>query len=405
MTFFKIEPPTIFEISDNGVGLVGWLAVDSTIDNHCCGGLRMAPDVSARELAELARVMTLKYGFLGLPHGGAKAGIICDEKTTSEKRSGLLKAFGMKIKELLVGRVYSAGPDMGTTNADIRYMLEASGNRVPRRTLTGERSGWYTSLSVIASARVAASFQGTGLSGSTAAIEGFGKVGGAVAQGLHKRGCKIIAISTSQGAIYSSSGLNIARLLELSGRFGIKMVDNYKDAEKIDRKKLLELEVDILFPCARHHSINADNVSQIKAKLVSPGANIPVSEEAEDLLFERGVLCVPDFIANSGGVLGGTMEFAGLGPSTISDFIDHNFTKQVITILEKSLKDGACPRKTAEDFARDRFTRVKSAAENKSLMKGAFNLALELYRHGMIPESFVGTLAGRYFRKRIAGKI
>ena len=102
----KINPPVVFEISDAKAGLTGWLAIDSTINNHSCGGLRIVPDTSASEMMELAKVMTLKYGFLGLPHGGAKAGIFYDERLPRENKLILLTAFGRKIKNFLSNRIY-----------------------------------------------------------------------------------------------------------------------------------------------------------------------------------------------------------------------------------------------------------------------------------------------------------
>ena len=401
----KINPPLTLEITDAESNLTGWLAIDSIINNHCCGGLRMSPNISALEMAGLAKAMTLKHGFLGIPHGGAKAGIICDENTQREHKLRLLAVFGLKIQNFLADRSYLPGPDMGTNNQDIRYMMQNVGIRVPRRALSGEKSGWYTSLTVIASTKVAATYQGLDLSESTVAIEGFGAVGSAVAQGLQQLGCKIVAISTNQGALYSSNGLDIAKLLKLSYQFGSKIVDNYEDAERIDKEKLLELNVDILLPCARHHSINMKNASKIKAELICSGANIPITHEAEDLLFRHGVLCVPDFVSNSGGVLGGTMEFAGLNQSAISNLINNSFSDQVSIIIEKSQKEGVCPRKPAEAIARDRFARIKAVSESRTLRNKAFSLALGIYRKGFLPSVYVSTLAQKYFRKRIEGRI
>lgn len=401
----KNNLPVTLEIADAKTGLTGWLAIDSTINNHCCGGLRMVPDISAFEITELAKVMTLKYGFLGMPHGGAKAGILCDEIVQRDHKLCLLKAFGLKIRSFLADRVYSPGSDMGTNNQDIRYMLQTVGIRVPKRALVGDRSGWYTSLTVIASAKTAAICQGLDLSKSTVAIEGFGKVGSFVAQGFHQLGSKVVAISTSRGALYSPDGLDIAKLLKMSYRFGSKIIDYYEGAERIDKEKLLELNVDVLLPCARHYSISMRNASKIKARLISPGANIPITEEAEDLLFQRGVLCVPDFVSNSGGVLGGTMEFAGLSQSSIVNFITRSFSEQVSIIIEKGREEGLCPRKPAKDIAMDRFARTKAISESRSLRNKTFYLALELYRNGMIPRICVGALAPRYFCKRIEGRI
>ena len=243
------------------------------------------------------------------------------------------------------------------------------------------------------------------LSKSTVAIEGFGAVGSAVAQGLQQLGCKIVAISTSQGALYSSNGLDIAKLLKMVYQFGSKIVDNYEGAERIDKEKLLELDVDILLPCARHHSINMKNASKIKAKLISSGANIPITDEAEDFLFRHGVLCVPDFVSNSGGVLGGTMEFAGLNQSAILSLINNSFSEQVSIIIEKSQKEGVCPRKPAEAIARDRFARIKAVSESRTLRNKTFSLALEIFRKGFLPSVCVSALAQKYFRKRIEGRI
>lgn len=153
-----INPPVILKIADAKTGLIGWLAIDSKINNHCCGGLRMLPDICTLEMAELAKVMTLKYGFLGLPCGGAKAGILCDENAQREHKLRLLAAFGLKIQNFLSDRVYSPGSDMGTNNQDIRHMFQTAGIRLPKRALTGDRSGFDTSLTVIASAKAAAIF-------------------------------------------------------------------------------------------------------------------------------------------------------------------------------------------------------------------------------------------------------
>jgi glutamate dehydrogenase (NAD(P)+) len=146
----------VLEVSDAKAGLKAWLAVDSIIDHHYCGGLRMLPDVSASELSELAKAMTQKHAFLGLPHGGAKAGIVYDEGSQSAGKAKFLTAFAQNIQDLLRQRVYLPGADMGTTRDDIREMMKSVGIRVPERALRGAPSGWYTSLTVIASAKTAA---------------------------------------------------------------------------------------------------------------------------------------------------------------------------------------------------------------------------------------------------------
>jgi glutamate dehydrogenase (NAD(P)+) len=399
-----IHPPFVLEMSDPETGLTGWLAVDSMVEHHFCGGLRMLPDVSESEMRLLARAMTLKLGFLGIPHGGAKAGIICDEYASKEDKLRLLAAFGRKVQGLLNDRIYLPGSDMGTNVGDIRDMFKILGIRVPKRALRGQSSGWYTSLTVLASAKVASIYQGLKLAGATAAIEGFGAVGSSVAQGLEKLGSKVVAISTSQGGLYSPDGLDVAKLRQGSSLHAGKVVDFYDGADKIDREALLELKVDILLPCARHHSIHMGNVGKIKARLISSGSNAPITEETEKALSQHGILCIPDFISNAGGVLGGTMEFAGLSRSAIEQFVDRDYSRQVSMLLEKARREGVYIRDLAEQIALERFARMKGASRYCSARNRAFSFGLDMYRAGMIPSFLVGALSQRYFRRRIEGK-
>jgi glutamate dehydrogenase (NAD(P)+) len=397
-----INPPEILEVSDASAGLMGWLAVDSIVDGHFCGGLRMLPDVSPEELSELARAMTLKHAFLGLPHGGAKAGILYDEDRQKQQKAALLAAFGRKTQDLLRNRIYLPGSDMGTDGADVRGMMEAIGIRVPRRALLGKMSGWYTSLTVVASVKAAAAEERLDLSKATAAIEGFGQVGSAVAEDLRNLGCAVVAISTFDGALYSPEGLDVKRLVEGYRQHGSRMI-HFINAGKISRESLLELDVDVLIPCARHHSINLNNASRIKARLISCGANVPATKEAERLLWERGILCVPDFVANAGGVLGGTMEFAGIRPFAIADFVGTHFSRQVAALIGSARREGTYIRDKAEQTAAERWARVKRSYEKPSLRNSIFSAGLHLYRHGWIPTVVAARPAARYFRRRLEG--
>ena len=148
--------------------------------------------------------------------------------------------------------------------------------------------------------------------------------------------------------------------------------------QKIQRESLLELDVDILVPCARHHSINLENATKIKARLISCGANVPATKEAEKILWQRGILCVPDFVANAGGVLGGTMEFAGIRPSAIAEFVDRNFSRQVSILIRSARKEGVYIREKAESIASERWMRVKRASEKRSLRNSVFSFGLDL---------------------------
>jgi len=288
---------------------------------------------------------------------------------------------------------------MGTQNTDIRYMLNALGVRVGRRELQENSSGFYTAHSVFAGVVQSARHIGLNLSKCTAAIEGFGNVGRPLASLLGSTGIKVVAISTSRGALYNPQGLNVGRLSRLAEEAGSQVVELYREAEFVDREKLLELPVDILCPCARWNSLNMSNVHRIAAQVICPGANNPITPDAEHTLFERGVLCLPDFVANCGGVLGGTMEFASVSREKISNFINHHFSIRIAWLLNEAKSKHQLPRDVAVPFALGRFNHVVQSAERPTPLSRLFNLGLEFYRHGWIPGRLVAPLSLRYFEK------
>jgi glutamate dehydrogenase (NAD(P)+) len=301
-----------------GSNILGYLVIDSLVAGRSCGGLRLLPDIDEMEMRNLARAMTLKYGFLGLPQGGAKAGVLQDPEAPLEERRKSLMEFGKAIAPLLRNRIFVPGMDMGTDVDDIRFMLKGVGVPIKYRELRNNDSGYYTAVSVLACAKQAVRHSRKNLSECTVAIEGFGKVGNALAglfQNIHVR---VVAVSTSKGAIHNPGGLDIKALQKLTAEAGSQAVDLYTEANHIRPKELLELPVDILCPCARHDSINEENADSISAPIICSGANNPVTPEAEALLFEKGVLCLPDFVSNCGGVLGGTMEFASVKKKKIA---------------------------------------------------------------------------------------
>ena len=203
------------------------------------------------------------------------------------------------------------------------------------------RSGRYTAVSCLGAATASLEHVGGSLSGCRVAIEGFGQVGSALAELLHGHGATLVAVSTSRGAIYHPRGLDVPRLLQLVTEAGSAVVERYADADRLDRGALLELPVDLLCPCARYHSIHSGNAERVAARVVCPGANDPVHPRAEAVLYRCGIVCVPDFITNSGGVLGGTLEFAGVRPRRL---VSTPVTRALKTDLfdEASTGDGLC---------------------------------------------------------------
>jgi glutamate dehydrogenase (NAD(P)+) len=205
-------------------------------------------------------------------------------------------------------------------------------------------------------AEVAQEYAGLRLDGARLVIQGFGAVGSHAARHLVERGARLVGAADSRGTIYNPRGLDVAALIALkhSGR----SVADYPDGTRLGREAVVGLDCDIWIPAARPDVINADNLDQVKARLVIEGANIPITEEAERVLHERGVLCVPDFIANAGGVICAAMEYRGATEGAALQTIAEKLRQNTALVLAAARDRGATPRKAALDLA---LTRVRKA--------------------------------------------
>jgi glutamate dehydrogenase (NAD(P)+) len=382
--------------------LRGYLAIDSIVNGRCYGGVRIYPDLPPLLMTQLARVMTLKHGFVGLPLGGAKAGIAADPEMPLDSKRELLKDFGQALEPFLKTRRYIPAVDLGTTNEDIRFMLSSIGLKIRRKQpgITFSLSGLYTGITVFAAAVAAARHFSLDLKKASVAIEGFGSVGASAARMFWERGIKVVAISTSQGAIYDKAGLDIGELTRLSDQVGSQVVNRFDRAEKIDKGKLAELEVDIFSPCAHSYSITPDNAGRVAAKIISPGANVPFTPEAEQILLKKSTLIIPDFVANCGGVLGIFMKRTRMKEDLIRSYIEQKISQQATEVIEAAEREGVTPRVPAQRISEDRFSRAKATVEGRNFRSRVFHFALELYRKGAIPSWLVTPVASRYLKRR-----
>jgi len=406
MEDYKVDfgPQIICNIIDENSGLLGYIVIDSTVDGHSCGGLRMLPDVSISELQSLARVMTLKFGFLGMNEGGAKAGIVADPSMPQGEKLALLKTFAEIASPLLKTRTYVPASDMGTTNQEIRYMLESIGSKAPHDKVEKKGNGeFYVALSVLAGVEAAARHMNLDLSQSTLAIEGFGKVGSSVAKVFsQQKGTRVVAVSTVKGAIYDPDGLDVNKLIQIKNKVGEDVVKVYGKAKTIEKSELLNLDVDILSPCARHYSINLNNVDKIKAKIISAGANIPVTREAGRVLWRKGKLYLPDFVTNCGGILGNNMERAGLNVKFIENFIIQEIGKKISEIIGVSAEKNMSPYEFAEMEAEKKVSRIKARSKQTTAKSSLFNIGLKVYKKNLVPKCLAKVYAPRYFRARLS---
>ncbi len=340
------------------------MVVDSAIRGRCCGGVRASSEVTLEETILLAKRMTLKYGFLGIPLGGAKVGIRIRGSLSKLNRKLAFTKAGKILSPFITGGSYSTGTDMGTSNEDIDCLLNAATNEQKNR--KHAPTPLYTSWTMLASASEALNQLGLEMDDSTVAIEGFGKIGSSAANAFSAAGARIIAISTEKGAIHSSKELDVAKLMEMKREYGDDLVNYYTGAKRITKSALLCLPTDILLPCAGSWTIGSANAHKLRAKIICPGANVPVREEAEETLFNRKVLSLPDFVSNCGGVLGAFMG-SSISEQGKKEIIEKYFGKRVSQVIQSSREEGIPPTKVAQKIATARFNETKAKSETGDL--------------------------------------
>ena len=345
-----IGPAKIVHVYEPESGLKAVVVVDNVACGPSIGGVRMAADVTTHEVFRLARAMTFKNAAAGLPHGGGKSGIIADPKSADKPR--LMRAFGRAIRAL---ESYIPGPDMGTDETCMGVLHDEIGRAVGLPRVFGgiplDEIG-ATGYGLAQCAEVAAPLCGLDLQNSTVAIEGFGNVGQHAARFLEEMGSRLVAASDSGGAIFAPGGIAVADLMECKTRAG--SVASYPTGETIPKEALFRVPCDVLVPAARPDSIRADTVADIQAKLILQGANIPATQEAETMLFERGVLVVPDFIANAGGVICAAVEYQGESEADAFREIAEKIRRNSLSVLERSRDEKVPPRRAALEMARER---------------------------------------------------
>ncbi|MBV8435484.1 MAG: Glu/Leu/Phe/Val dehydrogenase, partial [Candidatus Eremiobacteraeota bacterium] len=276
------------------------------------GGIRFHPDVTLDEVKALAMWMTWKCALVNIPFGGAKGGVICDPKHMSmQELENLTRRFTTEISLIIGPEKDIPAPDVYTTPQIMAWIMDTfsmqHGYSIPG-VVTGKPISIGGSLGRDkATARgclyvVDEAMQALGLpiEGATVAIQGFGNAGMYAAQLMSARGYKIVAVSDSSGGVANDSGLDARGLTAHKLETG--SVVGFKGGERIDNRAVLEYECDVLVPAALEKVIARENAPRIKAKIVAEAANGPTVPEADAILFDRGIMVLPDILANAGGV-------------------------------------------------------------------------------------------------------
>lgn len=335
------------------------VVVDNVAAGPSIGGVRMALDVTTSEVQRLARSMTYKNILAGLPHGGGKSGIIADPDKVNKEQ--IMRTFARGIKSL---DDYIPGPDMGTDETSMAYVYDEIGRAVglPRE-LGGiplDEIG-STAYGVALSADVAKEYINLDLNGATLTIEGFGNVGRPAARFFAERGVKLIGASDSKGTIYNKNGIDVEELIRVKDTTG--SVINYKDGEVLKTTDLLMITTDIFVPAARPDVINEANSDVLDAKLIIEGANIPITDEAEKILHDRGILVLPDFVANSGGVITASVEYHGGTETQAFERIKDTILRNTKEVLDRVYIEKTYPRSAATLIAKERVFKAMKYRE------------------------------------------
>lgn len=298
----------------------GYRVVHNDILGPSKGGIRYAPDVTLDEVKALAAWMTWKCAVMNIPFGGAKGAVRCDvtkltkveiEKITRRYTSNLIDIFGPD-RDI-------PAPDMNTNEQIMAWVMDTYsmhmrrtetavvtgkplilGGSLGRREATG-RGCMIVTLCALEKLRIQPK-------GATVAVQGFGNVGSVSAQLLMEQGCKIVGISDVSCAYHNANGIDVHKAIEWVSKN--RVLDGFNGGDRITQEELLELQCDVLVPAAKEEQITAANAASIKAKIICEGANGPTDASADPILLEKGVLVIPDILANAGGVTVSYFEWA-----------------------------------------------------------------------------------------------
>jgi glutamate dehydrogenase (NAD(P)+) len=276
------------------------------------GGIRFDKNVTLDEVRALAAWMTWKCAVVNIPFGGAKGGVICDPQNLSRAElERITRRYTAELMDQFGPEKDVPAPDMGTNPQTMAWVMDTYSMHA-RHTVTSVVTGKPLSLGgsrgrveatgrgLMLIAREAAPLKGLTLSGSRVVVQGFGNVGSIASRMCHEAGAKVIAVSDINGGVTNPNGIDIAALIAHYEKN--RSFDGFAGVTKVSNADLLELDCDILIPAANENQIRQKNAGNIKAKIIVEGANGPTTQRADEVLNAKGVLVVPDILANAGGV-------------------------------------------------------------------------------------------------------
>ncbi len=347
------------------------------------GGIRYHPEADLGEVRTLAMLMTWKSAVVNIPFGGAKGGVQCNPKQMSLRElEDLTRRFTWSISSIIGPERDIPAPDVNTNPQVMAWIMDTysilTGHTVPgvvtgKPLELGGSLGRFeaTGRGVFVTAGQAAGRLGLDLAGMRVAIQGCGNVGSVAARLFQEAGAKVVALSDSTGGVYNPEGLDVNAVLACKNQYACVMGPNVQ-GDEISNPELLELDCDLLAPCALGGVINADNAGRIKARIIAEGANAPTDAAADEVLADRDVLVVPDILCNAGGVTVSYFEWVQNLQNLL--WSEEEIEKRLTNRLTAAFKEVAA---TAEQHRTD----LRTAA----LMLGVGRCAAALKLRGIYP--------------------
>lgn len=354
---------------DNGTTRVfqGYRIQHSTSRGPAKGGIRFHPAVNSDEVRALAAWMTFKCAVVNIPYGGGKGGVVCDPNELSENEiRAITRRFTAAIAPLIGPEQDIPAPDVGTNAAVMGWMMDTYsmlkghcihgvvtgkplelGGALGRNEATG-RGVMFTTKNILSKLNI-------NPEGTTVAIQGMGNVGSITAKLLHQEGMKVVAVSDVSGGIYNPEGLNIPAIMEYLSQSRKNLLKDYNEngMTRISNEELLELDVKVLIPAALENQINTSNADKIKADIIVEAANGPTTAEADAILQEKGVVIVPDILANAGGVVVSYFEW-------VQNIQSVSWTEDTVNEKLKNIMDPSF--EAVWDIAQQKHTTLRTGA-------------------------------------------
>lgn len=369
-------PEKVIQVYDPAIGMEGILVIDNTALGPGKGGIRIREGVTPQEVFNLARTMTWKCSLAGLPFGGAKGGISADAYRIDKIK--YMKSFARAVSAFCPEQ-WVAAPDVNVGEKEIEAFVEEIGNM---KAATGKpdhlggiphelgTTGFGVGVSIETMLEVLSQVtpMQKSLTDLRVSIQGFGNVGSELAKYLVNKGAKVVCLSDYWGTTYNAKGIDVQKALKHAyATSEANSIKHCKGSTEIPRDDVLYADCDVLVPAAVSNAITVQNADKVKAKLIVEAANNPVTNLAEEMLFKRGILILPDFLVNAGGVIGSYVEYIGGKADEAFEMIDAKIRQNTREVLERAINHETVtmPRVMGMRIAKERVAKAMRARADK----------------------------------------